>query len=95
MSEKFLPYILLFHLPFGEAAERAEVFDLLLVSQHQVELRMFYPEEVQEVRHEVIDDVCLVALSQSVQVDCCMGETQRKPLKGNKIGKQNWYFVTI
>lgn len=54
---------------------------LLLDFQHQHQAGILVLQVVQQERHEVVDDVCLIALPACVHVNCYVGVFQGNPLK--------------
>lgn len=75
------------HWPGWAAAERGQVFLLLLHLQHQHQAGILILQEVQQEGHEVVDDVGLVALSACVYVNGYPWVFQSNPLQ-NKKNKQ-------
>lgn len=76
------------HWPGRAAAERGQVFLLLLDLQHQHQARILIFQVVEQEGHEVVDDIGLVALSACVHVNGYTGVFQCNPLR---VGKEKDY----
>lgn len=74
--------LLLAHGPRRAAAQRGQVWLLLLHLQHQHQAGVLVTEEVEQEHQEVVDDVGLVALPARVHVDGQAGVPQGQPLRG-------------
>ncbi len=78
------------HGPWRAAAQRGQVWLLLLDLQHEHQARVLVTEEVQQEHQEVVDDVGLVALSARVHIDGQVGIPQSQPLhrtEGSRAGR--------
>lgn len=78
-----LHFLLLSHRPRWAAAQRRQVWLLLLHLQHEHQAGVLVTEEVQQEHQEVVDDVGLVALPACVHVDGQAGIAESKPLVDN------------
>lgn len=72
------------HWPWRAAAERGKMLLLLLDFKHQHQAGILVLQVVKQERHEVVDDICLIALSASVHINCYIGVFQCNPLKERK-----------
>lgn len=79
--------LLLSHGPGWAAAQRGQVWLLLLDLQHEHQAGVLVAEEVQQEHQEVVDDVGLVALPARVHVDGQTGIPQSQPLDSGE-GRQ-------
>lgn len=75
--------LLLSHGPRWAAAQRGQVWLLLLHLQHEHEAGVLVAEKVQQEHQEVVDDVGLVALPARVHVDRQAGIAESEPLVDN------------
>lgn len=75
--------LLLSHGPRWAAAQRGQVWLLLLHLQHEHQAGVLVAEEVQQEHQEVVDDVGLVALPARVHVDGQAGIAESEPLVDN------------
>jgi len=57
------------HGPCRKTTEWDEMFLLCVSLESQLQLRVDTPQIAEKIRHEVIDNICLVALPQCVQVN--------------------------
>lgn len=73
--------LLLSHGPRWAAAQRGQMWLLLLDLQHEHQAGVLVTQEVQQENQEVVDDVGLVALPARVHVDGQVGISQSQPLK--------------
>lgn len=72
------------HWPRWAAAERRQVFLLLLNLQHQHQVGVLVFQVVKQERHEVVNDIRLVALPACVKIYCYTGVFQCNPLETKK-----------
>lgn len=75
--------LLLSHGPRWAAAQRRQVWLLLLHLQHEHQAGVLVTEEVQQEHQEVVDDVGLVALSTCVHIDGQARIAESEPLVDN------------
>lgn len=69
--------------PRGHAAQGEEVLHRGFVFQRSLQVHL-QVEIVEQVLHEVVDHVCLVALANTVHVDGMPGIQQTQPLRGRR-----------
>lgn len=82
--------LLLSHGPRWAAAQRGQVWLLLLHLQHEHQAGVLVTEEVEQEHQEVVDDVGLVALPARVHVDGQAGVAESEPLGDNTSTSSLW-----
>lgn len=83
--------LLLSHGPWRAAAERWQVWLLLLDLQHEHQAGVLVTEEVQQEHQKVVDDVGLIALPACVHVDGQTGIPQSQPLEEDSRDRITFY----
>lgn len=60
------------------------MLDLWLRRDVRIQVRMLHAKVIQQIAHEVIDDISLVAFSYRVEIDGRRRKPQRKPLQNHE-----------
>lgn len=78
-----LVHKLVAHGPVAEAAEGEKVLNLRLLVHHREQVHL-HAQRLHDVHHKVVDNIRLVALTDTVQVDGGAGKEQGQPLEGRR-----------